>query len=179
MSEVEPVAWRYKRNNQNVFAVSQTEPSRDWDVVEPLYTKEQLQPRVKMTKRQYARLMWDKENTNLSTCLEYFLEHDGVSKFGKVSDNLMGLLKQEDIARAWLNPEETIEIVPNMKWFVRSKNKAKNGKYLWLTDAYYLDIPQFMFTNDNQSSAMKFGSKEEAEEWKNPLTEAVLLPVEE
>ncbi|MGO3522623.1 MAG: hypothetical protein ACTING_08640, partial [Leuconostoc mesenteroides] len=133
--------------------------------------------RVKMTQKQYDRLMWDKQNTDLSTCISYFLEHDGVNKFGLSSENLMGLLTQEDIARAWLNPEETIEIV-HVKWFVRSKELLQNSKYMWLCNAEYLYVPQCMFTNDDQLSAIRFDTKEEAELWLNPLTEAVQLPVE-
>jgi len=93
----------------------------------PLYTSEDLHPRVKMTKKQYDRLMWDKENTDLFQCLDYFYEHDGNSKFGTLTEDLRGDLAPEDIARAWLD-EETIEIVPTMKWFVRSKKKIINNR---------------------------------------------------
>lgn len=78
--------------------------------ITPLYTAEQLQPRVKMTKNQYGRLMWDKQNTDLFQCIDYFNEHDGNSKFGVLTENLKGNLTQEDIARAWLN-SETIMVV--------------------------------------------------------------------
>lgn len=152
-------------------------------VILPLFTADEISDiykqnkRVKMTQKQYDRLMWDKQNTDLSTCISYFLEHDGVNKFGLSSENLMGLLTQEDIARAWLNPEETIEIV-HVKWFVRSKELLQNSKYMWLCNAEYLYVPQCMFTNDDQLSAIRFDTKEEAELWKNPLTEVVQLPVE-
>ena len=146
--------------------------------IEPLYEEEQLNPRVKMKKKQYDRLMYDKENTDLSTCLAYFIEHDGVNKFGKESDNLMGFLKQEDIARAWLNPEETIEIVPGMKWFVRNKKREHiSDVYLKKTSVRIEDItPQY---SPNIGVCAFFDTKEEAEVWVDPLTEAVQLPVEE
>jgi len=133
---------------------------------------------LKMTQKQYDRLMWDKQNTDLFNCIDYFTEHSGDDKFGVPTENLLVDLTQEDIARAWLNPE-MIDIVPTMKWFVRSKNKSKYGKYLWLCDAEYLDVPQCMFTMDNQMSAIMFNTKEEAEQWTNPLTESVQLPVED
>ncbi|WP_349550760.1 hypothetical protein [Leuconostoc pseudomesenteroides] len=146
----------------------------------PLYTAEQLHPRVKMTQKQYDRLMWDKENTDLSTCLGYFLEHDGNSKFGVLTENLLGNLTQEDIARAWLNPEETIEIVPDMKWFVRSK-EFDDGVYKVLVDNR-LDYYEYSNVNNGEETAeygYAFDTKEEAEKWTNPLTEAVQFPVED
>ncbi|MDV3544892.1 hypothetical protein [Leuconostoc falkenbergense] len=153
------------------------DPDKDYDLT-PLYTAEQLHPRVKMTQKQRDRLMWDKENTDLSTCLGYFLEHDGVNNFGLPSENLMGLLTQEDIARAWLNPEETIEIVPDMKWFVRSKDSSTDGCFVWLDDVSDHFAPTYTLLEKPLISSA-FDTKEEAEKWTNPLTEAVQLPVEE
>ncbi|MFT8911346.1 hypothetical protein [Leuconostoc pseudomesenteroides] len=174
----EPVAYRFKRNGIN-WVYQENEPKINWDIIEPLYTAEQLHPRVKMTQKQYDRLMWDKENTDLLTCLGYFLEHDGVNKFGLPSENLMGFLKQEDIARAWLNPEETIEIVPTMKWFVRSKKSDKDGYYWWLTYNSVNFVPDYTPYKNVSSLVKGFDTKEEAELWTNPKTEAVYLPVEE
>lgn len=150
-----------------------------------LYFKEQLQPHVKMTKKQYDRLMWDKQNTDLFQCIDYFNEHDGNSKFGVLTENLKGNLKQEDIARAWLNPEETIEIVPDMKWFVRSKEKYQpnmdqgisESGYLYLTQGNIYSI-EYYETTTFKDDAQQFDTKEESEKWVNPLTEAVQLPVE-
>ena len=166
------ITW-YKPENQRLLSSN------------PLYTSEQLHPRVKMTQRQYDRLMWDKQNTDLSTCISYFLEHDGVNNFGLSSENLMGLLKQEDIARAWLNPEETIEIFPNMKWFVRSKKQYQpdmdlgisESGYLYLTQGNIYSIEYYDITTF-KDEAQQFDTKEEAELWTSPLTEAVQLPVE-
>ena len=123
--------------------------------------------------------MWDKENTDLLTCLGYFLEHDGVNKFGLPSDNLMGFLKQEDIARAWLNPEETIEIVPDMKWFVIAKNKYEDC-FAFLKNKN-LHVLEWIYSRSDKAApkcAFKFDTKEQAELWTNPLTKAVQLPVE-
>ena len=155
-------------------------------VILPLFTADEISDiykqnkRVKMTKKQYDRLMWDKENTDLSTCLEYFIKNDGNNDFGSPSEKLLGNLTQEDIAIAWLNPEETIEIVPvpDKKWFVRSKNTTKSKIYEWL-DEYEDDlIPLYTRGRKVPKTAVKFDTKEEAELWTNPLTEAVQLPVE-
>lgn len=121
--------------------------------------------------------MWDKQNTDLSTCISYFLEHDGVNNFGLSSENLMGLLTQEDIARAWLNPEETIEIVPETKWFVRSL-VADEGYYSYLFKHSNRPIADYEPSKQPRKEYMTFDTKEEAEKWVNPLTEAVQLPVE-
>ncbi|MCT4420250.1 hypothetical protein EFT49_08640 [Leuconostoc falkenbergense] len=65
-------------------------------------------------------------------------------------------------------PLYTAEQLHPMKWFVRSKELAKNSKYLWLCDAEYFEFDY----------SRAFDTKEEAELWTNPLTEAVQLPVE-
>ena len=181
----EPVAYRFRESNKTYSFIDSrfigTNPLQG----QALYTAEQLYPRAKMTKKQYDRLMWDKQNTDLSTCISYFLEHDGVNKFGLSSENLMGLLTQEDIAQAWLNPEETIEIVPDMKWFVRSKEQYQpdmdqgisESGYLYLTQGNIYSI-EYYETTSFKDDAQQFDTKEEAEKWLNPLTEAVQLPVE-
>lgn len=173
--EIKPVAYLAKNRLTGSKTVSLMELEKHIFENIPIYTKQQLQPRVKMTKAQHDRLMWDKQNTDLSTCLVYFLKHDGNVRFGLTAENLMGSLTQEDIARAWLNPDETIEIVPEMKWFVRSKEKQNNGKYTYMEVGNY-KTPDY--DQNNIRFADKFDTKEEAEPWTNPLTEAVQLPVE-
>ena len=169
----EPVAYMWKTAGGNVLGFQEYKDTTPYPgYATPLYTAEQLHPRVKMTKKQYDRLMWDKQNTDLFQCIGYFLEHDGVNKFGLPSENLMGFLTQEDIAQAWLNPQETIEIVPDMKWFVRRILPNAGGNMLYCTDKGVLTY------NNNKEHATKFDTKEEAERWVNPLTEAVQLPVE-
>ena len=168
----EPVAWRIKDNNGiSGWRYTRIKPTNQ-KRAEPLYTAEKLHPRVKMTQKQYNRFMWDKENTDLSICLEYFIHSDGNNHFGLPSENLKGNLTQEDIARAWLNPEETIEVDSNMKWFVRRILPNAGGNMLYYTDEGVLTY------NNNKEHATKFDTKEEAERWVNPLTEAVQLPVE-
>lgn len=70
--------------------------------------------------------------------------------------------------------KKTIEIIPDMKWFVRSKEpEDKDEYYLFLSGSNLDDLDYLTF-----DYAMAFDTKEEAELWKNPLTEAVRLPVE-
>ena len=158
---------RYKPENQRLLSS------------DPLYTAEKLHPRVKMTKKQYNRLMWDKENTDLFQCLDYFHEHDGNSKFGALTEDLRGDLAPEDIARAWLD-EETIEIVPTMKWFVRSKERDNDGDYAFLTGIVNTNDWIYSKQHDDVIGMLyPFDTKEEAEKWTNPLTEAVQLLVDD
>lgn len=177
MTEIEPMYYMGNSNMGHIFSGSKTDNCKI-----PLYTKEQLQQRVKMTKRQYDRLMWDKENNTLSICLEYFYEHNGKYRFGKPVENLMGDLTQEDIARAWVYPD-CIEIIADKKWFVRSKEADEDGDWLFLSNISKDKFnDRYCYSRDKKGvlsiNSHAFDTKEEAEEWTNPLTEAVLLPVE-
>ena len=69
--------------------------------------------------------------------------------------------------------DELIEIIPDMKWFVRSKEKDIDGDF-W----YLKKTEQFFFREYVRENSTQFDTKEEAEKWTNPLTEAVQLPVE-
>ncbi|MCT4412845.1 hypothetical protein [Leuconostoc pseudomesenteroides] len=104
----------------------------------PLYTAEQLHPRVKMTQ----------------------------AEFDLLSGHNRGL-------RAFEQLEECIEVESNMKWFVRRILPNAGGNMLYYTDEGVLTY------NNNKEHATKFDTKEEAELWTNPLTEAVQLPVED
>lgn len=103
----------------------------------PLYTAEQLHPRVKMTQAEFDLL---KEINR------------GIRGFEQL--------------------EEHIEVESNMKWFVRRILPNAGGNMLYYTDEGVLTY------NNNKEHATKFDTKEEAEKWTNPLTEAVQLPVE-
>lgn len=82
--------------------------------------------------------------------------------------------------------KKTIEIVPDMKWFVRSKEKyhpdmdqgISESGYLYLTQGNIYSI-EYYETTTFKDEAQQFDTKEEAEKLTNPLTEAVQLPVEE
>lgn len=177
----EPVAYIYKDNDIDNRNVQFGEPSSMWDSVTPLYTKEQLRPRVKMTPAEFDEFhdLFEKDfdlysaiteisDTNLRTTL-YDRLFTGTQKDKD---------KQNEFAVLWasynpLEPEETIEIVPDMKWFVRSKEPEDEDEYyLFLSGSDLDDLEYFEF-----DYARAFDTKEEAELWTNPLTEALLLPV--
>lgn len=146
-----------------------------------LYFKEDLHPRVKMTQAEFDEFhdLFEKDfdlysaiteisDTNLRTTL-----YDRLFT-GTQNDKD----RQNEFAVLWANynplePEETIEIVPDMKWFVRSKKRDDEGDYLFLSGSNLDDLDYLVF-----DYARAFDTKEEAEEWKNPLTEVVQLPVE-
>lgn len=72
--------------------------------------------------------------------------------------------------------KKTIEIVPDMKWFVRSKELNLENNYYYFVGKRPDD---YWPTYGYKRAAKHFDTKEEAEKWKNPLTEAVQLPVED
>ena len=117
---------RYKPENQRLFSSK------------PLYTSEDLQPRVKMTQAEFDEL----EISLINAQFDY-------SELKK-----------------------TIEIVPDMKWFVVRKLPNTGGNMLKCSDEGSL------MYNAIKEAATHFDTKEEAELWTNPLTEAVQLPVE-
>lgn len=116
--------------------------------------------------------------------------HNSVGKYTKLAkrvyqdnDFMSVSKKQAELADLFVNyspdkPENTIEIVPENKWFVRSKETVRIEEdtcYSWLIDISELNPEYALF--EWCEEAHKFDTKEEAEEWTNPLTEAVLLPV--
>lgn len=164
----------------------------------PLYTKEQLQPRVKMTKdefEEWKELYYRVVELSLTACkmLNEISDnaHNSVGKYTKLAkrvyqdnDFMSVSKKQAELAGLFVNyntnePEETIEIVPEKKWFVRSEDKDKSGvvsySFLMVDEdmkyGWYPFVPKY--------EATQFDTKEQAEEWTNPLTKAVPLPVEE
>lgn len=87
------------------------------------------------------------------------------AEFDLLSEHNRGL-------RAFEQLEECIEVESNIKWFVRRILPNAGGNMLYCTDEGVLTY------NNNKEHATQFDTKEEAERWVNPLTEAVQLPVE-
>lgn len=149
----EPVAYlnSYKDKSTNI---TKFKPIDNTALVSSnkLYTAEQLYPRVKMTQAEFDEL----EKSLINAQFDY-------SELKK-----------------------TIEIVPDMKWFVRSKEKYQpdmdqgisESGYLYLTQGDIYSI-EYYETTTFKDDAQQFETKEEAEKWTNPLTEAVQLPVED
>ena len=141
----EPVAYLAKsRTTETVFVTTRKYPSEIFKIT-PLYTAEQLHPRVKMTQADFDEL----EISLINAQFDY-------SELKK-----------------------TIEIVPDMKWFVRSKKSDING-YGWLSIIDKYPTPVYQYSHDKPLSMfVRFNTKKEAEKWTNPLTEAVQLAVED
>lgn len=166
----EPVAYKVFDNDSKRGFLRFT-PSPFNDNV-PLYTKEQLHPRVKMTQAEFETIKIIKQKNNLLS--------DALNSTAFFGDEKQQSEQQIEFANIFINldldkPEETIEIIPDMKWFVRSKEPEDEDEYyLFLSGSNLDDLDYFGF-----DYAMAFDTKEEAELWTNPLTEAVQLPVEE
>ena len=139
----EPVAYIGKHKVFGTEILDRDRPWIDYEIT-PLYTIEQLYPRVKMTQAEFDEL----EKSLINAQFDY-------SELKK-----------------------TIEIVPDMKWFVRSKEPSNDGSYLFRSGIK--DFGDYYYTKDKNENkiAYPFDTKEEAEKWTNPLTEAVQLPVE-
>ena len=142
----EPVAYLAKSRKSGAVNATVNEWNyHDFENI-PLYTKEQLQPKVQMPQVQFDEL----EISLINAQFDY-------SELKK-----------------------TIEVIAIKKWFVRSKKAVgENNFYAWLFNNDFLDVPAHMISDEIPPLAMKFDTKEQAEKWTNPLTEAVQLPVED
>lgn len=152
----------------------------------PLYTAEQLHPRVKMTQAEFDE--WHKLVGEVADLYNAVTEICDISPYPSLYCRFFDLQnedtdktrkKQVEFATLWgifdeFYPEETIEIVPTVKWFVQIKNKNEPAKFLRKTEFNVNCIDYGAI----KIYAKQFDTKEEAEKWTNPLTKAVQLPVE-
>lgn len=178
----EPVAYLAKsRTTETVLLTTRKYSSDSFENI-PLYTKEQLHQRVKMTQAEFDEWfkLYDKKSFLIPI---HFLKlisnlENGYPLICNIY--LEGREKQLELLELWLrfkqeNPEETIEIVPNKKWFVRSKERNLEKNYYYFVGKRPKDFwPRYGY----KMAAKQFDTKEEAELWTNPLTEAVQLPAE-
>lgn len=120
MTKIEPVAWSVSSpKGEKLF----TDKKPECGFITPLYTKQQLQPRVKMTKKQYDEFIELKKDVfNFYHFWQILL----VSESSLVSD-----ITEQDLMLAWLD-QYCIEILPEKKWFVREKD-TKEDFYLFLS----------------------------------------------
>lgn len=182
----EPVAYlnNYKDKSTNI---TRFKPIDNTSLVssKKLYTAEQPHPRVKMTQAEFDELKKLK-SLNPTVDLIAILKIVSSFKYKNLQSRFVcgSIENQTEFATLWLRAryerlEELIEIIPDMKWFVRSKESEING-YGWLSiiDKYKTPIYQYS-ENRPFGSTVGFDTKEEAEKWTNPLTEVVQLPVEE
>lgn len=187
----EPVAYyRENSNGMRIYYDRIMLPELDNNdiKVKPLYDKNSLHPRVKMTQAEFdefKKLL----SVGISTIYEAFDVIDSdrgeMDEFEQLYNRSFTngvneqVKQQNEFAKLWAdfnpdNPEETIEIVPDMKWFVRSKEPDDDLRdFLFLSGSNLDDLDYLVF-----DYAKAFDTKEEAEKWTNPLTEAVQLEVE-
>lgn len=183
----EPVAYLAKsRKSGAVNATVNQWSYHDFENI-PLYTKEQLQPKVQMTQaefNEFNKLLLSSAVTIYEVIDTIYKDNGKMNEFLHLYQRLFNrndkleLENQLEFSKLWANfnidnQEEMIEIVPDMKWFVRSKERDDEGDYLFLSGSDLDDLEYFAF-----DYARPFYTKEEAEQWTNPLTEAVQLPVE-
>lgn len=161
----EPVAYLNKYLDKNTNITRYKPENQRLLSSDPLYTAEQLHPRVKMTKKQHKQFENYKTNKNDFYNFWQSLLVDDVSLFKEISERNLML--------AWLD-DRTIEIVPNMKWFVRSKTSDEKYGYWYLHKTEHYFFHEYI-----KEISTQFDTKEQAEKWTNPLTEAVQLPVED
>lgn len=190
----EPVAYLHTtdKNKKEIYLEFGISDNRNFNSI-PLYTNEQLQPRVKMTQAEFDEWFDLYDKKSFLTPLNFLKLISNIENGYPLIYNiyLKGREKQLELLELWLwfkqeRPEETIEIVPDMKWFVRSKEKYQpdmdqgisESGYLYLTQGNIYRI-EYYETTTFKDEAQQFDTKEEAEKWTNPLTEAVQLPVEE
>ena len=192
MSEgIKPAAYMYQTGSGEYLGVSRNICT---SVNIPLYTKEQLRPRVKMTQAEFDEWKQLDFEENIFGLLGQLLNDVIKPIYPNLTRKIYGLngadiedsSKQLELCNLWVNyspehPEETIEIVSIKKWFVRSKKPDSDGDFQFLNG---IDEPNDWGyshneedTNNPRNIAYPFDTKERAEEWKNPITEVVLLPI--
>lgn len=181
----EPVAYLAKSRKSGAVNATVKEWSyHDFENI-PLYTKEQLQPKVQMTQAEFNEFKKLKL-LNPTVDLIAILKIVSSFKYTNLQSRLVcSIESQTEFATLWLRCryerlEEMIAIVPNMKWFVRTK-EFDDGVYKVLEDIR-LDYYEYGNVENDEETAEyghRFDTKEEADLWTNPLTEAVQLPVEE
>ncbi|WP_273728975.1 hypothetical protein [Leuconostoc mesenteroides] len=196
----EPVAYLAKsRKSGAVNATVNQWSYHDFENI-PLYTKEQLQPKVQMKQaefNEFNKLLLSSAVTIYEVIDTIYKDNGKMNEFLHLYQRLFNrndkleLENQLEFSKLWANfnidnQEEMIEIVPDMKWFVRSKEEyhpdmdqgISESGYLYLTQGNIYSI-EYYETTTFKDEAQQFETQAEAERWTNPLTEAVQLPVEE
>lgn len=190
MMTSEPSAWRAKDNDDDEYMIFDYRPIY-FDIVEPLYTVGGFHQRVAMSQEKFdewQQLYGENEDGEgtvfwaLGRVIGNKLIYPNLYKTLVTSTKHQDNLLQSIFADLWLNynplrPEDSIDIVPDMKWFVRSK-KSVYGVYEFLDGIATVNGHWYNSEKeDDPGSAIAFDTKEEAEQWVNPLTEVVQLPV--
>ncbi|WP_188352900.1 hypothetical protein [Leuconostoc pseudomesenteroides] len=189
----EPVAYRASERKRDRWLLFNQKPTMNvYEVIEPLYTAEQLQPRVKMTKTEFDEWKFLYEDTVELSLTAYRVlneilnsTHNIGGKYVELSkrvyqcnDSMSVSKNQAELVNLFINyspdnPEETIEIAPDMKWFVETKNTTSDYRFLKIEFEN-----KSVYNKSLKIYATHFETQSQAESWVNPLTKAVQLPVE-
>lgn len=181
---IEPKGYLVSSPN-NEQQVSKGKP--DFGYIEPLYTKDQLFKRLRLNKTQFDqfdqlwrtrygvgaafKVLYDSvDSGSYYDLYSYVWDWDNTGVDNKHDERAI------DFAYAYANydpnhPEETIDVLPEDKWFVQQKNVKDRYRFLSKDS---VQVPNFNYGTLKQYAA-QFDTEEEAEEWTNPLTEAVKL----
>lgn len=180
----EPVAWKILRKNNWKWEIITDNPNNYFcQEAIPLYTKQQIQPKVQMTQAEFDEFhdLFEKDFDLYSAITEIADTNLRITLYDRLFTGTgTDKEKQNEFSALWasynpLEPEETIEIVPEMKWFVVVTNPIVHAGWTYLS----VDGIKRISYDAPKSEAKKFDTKEKAEEWLNPLTKVVLLPVED
>ena len=153
----------------------------------PLYTEEQLQPRVQMTQAEFdefKKLL----SVGIGTIYEAFdvinSDRGEMDEFEQLYNRLFAngvneqAKQQIEFVKLWDSlstclPEETISIVSEKEWFIETKNVTSDYRFVKIEFEN-----KSVYNKSLKMYATHFKTKSQAEEWKNPLTKVVLLPIE-
>lgn len=182
----EPIAYIGISRSCGLEVLSRWFEQQDTDIynVQPLYTREQLKTRVLLTKAEFDEFysIYSCGNFTLFSAIDYLGSNGSEHLFKRLIGSENCAKNQEEFARLWLefdkdNPEQTVEIIGNKKWFVRSKADY-DGYYFFLLQNN--DDPMLNYEKSKvpHKEYLSFETKEEAKLWVNPKTEAVLLPID-
>jgi len=192
MTELKPVALLNKFDEGYTTVTQHTVTDEGLVSSIPLYTKEQLYPIAEMTQEEFDEFEMAR-NEYENPCVFLYYLGSLASEREKFKKLFSWIYKKEHgrdlecelfFNKLWVDYElenrgGAVKIVPNMKWFVRSKEPDDNGYYRFRSGVK--EFGAYYFTKDKNENkiAYPFNTKEQAELWVNPLTEAVQLPVEE
>lgn len=188
MINQEPKAWLHRNAFNFVnrsWQVSKIEPTNSFDIVKPLFDI----GKVFMTDDEYNETValldrsGDRGFGRLYEVLGAIKEgvHDARYMFLRKrlfenDDDKLDSEKQFEFALLfmWNDPKKLIEVVEVRHWYVKYKEGKNNTEYNYLALHSYSDSNEKnAFSMDNRKQdATYFESKEEAEEWTTPYTEA-------
>lgn len=176
LDDVTPVGYRFN-NFIGDWHISTSKPEPEWDYkkVEPLYTRDQLMPKVKMTRDQKSLIV---DYKNAQSMFVQFVDLIKISGTYKIFNNI----SEEELMLAWISPDDKIEIIKDKKWFVVSRERDEDSDYVFVSDIneinYFGYTNSLEYLNSPKCTAHAFNTEEEANLWVTPKMHAVELEVE-